>query len=151
MNWRSTTIRQLANNMIVVPNSKIATAIITNYALPETECSMLVAVGVSYDSDLEKVERVTIEVAKEVLQETEGAVSDFEPFIRYNAFGEFSIQFNVILRIKNVVDQHLIRHEFIKRLHLRYRQEGITIPFPTRIVKHDPPIPSPASNNNENQ
>lgn len=143
MNWRSTTIRQLSNNMIVVPNSKIAAAIITNFTLPETECSMLVAVGVSYDSDLEKVERVTIEVAKEVLLDTEGAVSDFEPFIRYNTLGDFSIQFNVILRIKNVVDQHLIRHQFIKRLHARYRQENITIPFPTRTLKHEGSIQEP--------
>jgi len=135
LNWRSTTIRQLANNMVVVPNQKIATSIITNYALPETECSILVAVGVSYDSDLDHVEKTTIEVAKEVLRDTDGAVKNFDPFIRYNAFGESSIQFNVILRIKTVGDQHLIRHEFIKRLHVRYREEGITIPFPIRTVK----------------
>ncbi len=121
--------------MVVVPNQKIATSIITNYALPETECSMLVAVGVSYDSDLDHVEKITVAVAKEVLRDTDGAVKDFDPFIRYNAFGESSIQFNVILRIKNVVDQHLIRHEFIKRLHMRYRDEGIKIPFPTRTIK----------------
>lgn len=135
LNWRSTTIRQLANNMVVVPNHIIATSIITNYAMPDTECSMSVAVGVSYDSDLDYVEKTTIEVAKEVLRDTDGAVKDFEPRIRYNAFGESSIQFNVILRIKNVVDQHLIRHEFIKRLHVRYREEGIKIPFPVRTVK----------------
>ncbi len=74
LNWRSTTIRQLANNMVVVPNQKIATSIITNYALPETECSMLVAVGVSYDSDLDHVEKITVAVAKEVLRDTDGAV-----------------------------------------------------------------------------
>jgi len=32
------------------------------------------------------------------------------------------------------VDQHLVRHEFIKRLHNRYRAEGIEIPFPQRTV-----------------
>lgn len=135
MNWRSTTIRQLANNIIVVPNEKIATSIITNYALPETECSLVVPVGVSYDSDLNHVEKVTIEVAKSVLQATEGAVADFEPFIRFNAFGDSSIKFNVILRIKNVVDQYLILHEFIKQLHARYNQEGINIPYPIRTIK----------------
>ena len=66
---------------------------------------------------------------------TEGAVKDFEPFIRYAAFADSSIQFNVILRIKSVLDQHLIRHELIKQLHLRYRQEGIQIPFPVRTIK----------------
>jgi len=135
MNWRSTTIQQTSNNMVVVPNQKIATSIITNYALPDAECSLVVPVSVSYDSDLDHVEQTTISVAKEVLQATEGAVKDFDPFIRYAAFAESSIQFNVILRIKSVLDQHLIRHELIKRLHIRYRQEGIEIPFPVRTVK----------------
>ena len=135
MNWRSTTIQQTSNNMVVVPNQKIATSIITNYALPDAECSLVVPVSVSYDSDLAHVEKTTIEVARAVLQMTEGAVKDFEPFIRYAAFAESSIQFNVILRIKSVLDQHLIRHELIKQLHLRYRQEGIQIPFPVRTIK----------------
>ncbi|OPX40474.1 MAG: mechanosensitive ion channel protein MscS, partial [Desulfobacteraceae bacterium 4484_190.3] len=57
--WRNTTIRAISNNMIVVPNSKLASAIITNYCQPEKEMSVLIQVGVSYDSDLEKVEKVT--------------------------------------------------------------------------------------------
>ena len=135
MNWRSTTIQQASNNMIVVPNQKIATAIITNSTLPDAECSLVVPVGVSYDSDLTHVENTTIEVAKSVLKSTEGAVSDFEPLIRYTAFAESNIQFNVILRIKSIIDQHLIRHELIKQLHIRYQQEGIKISFPVRTVK----------------
>ena len=135
MNWRSTAIRQNSDNMLVVPYHLIATSTITNFALPKTECSIIVPVGVGYESDLDQVEKNTIEVAQEVLNDTAGAVSDFAPYIRYNAFGDSSINFNVYLRISNVVDQPLIRHEFIKRLHVRYRQEGIDIPFPVRTIK----------------
>ena len=135
MNWRSTTIKQPSDNMVVVPNQKIATSIITNYALPFAECSIVIPVNVSYDSNLEHVESVTSAVAKAIMQQTSGAVSDFEPFIRYGAFAESGISFNVILRVKNITDQHLIRHEFIKQLHVRYQQEGIKIPFPVRTVK----------------
>ena len=67
-------------------------------------------------------------------REVEGAVPDFEPFIRYTAFGDFSINFNVILRAKDVPSQHVLRHEFIKRLKRRYEEEGIKIPFPIREV-----------------
>jgi small-conductance mechanosensitive channel len=63
-----------------------------------------------------------------------GGVASFEPLIRYHTFGEFSIKFTVILRAKEYVDQYLVKHEFIKRLHKRYRQEGITIPFQIRAV-----------------
>lgn len=134
MNWRNTTIRMLPNNMVVVPNAKIASAIVTNYCLPEQEMSVLVQVGISYASDLEKVERVTIEVAQGVMKEVPGGVPEFEPFIRYHTFGDFSINFTVILRVKEFVDHYLVKHEFIKRLHKRYAKEGIEIPFPIRTV-----------------
>lgn len=132
--WRNTTIRTLPNNIVVVPNSKLASTILTNYYLPAREMAVLVQVGVSYGSDLKKVEDVTIEVAKEIMKDVQGGVCEFEPFIRYHTFSEFSINFTVILRAKEYVDQYLIKHEFIKRLHKRYKEEGVKIPFPTRSV-----------------
>jgi len=129
MNWRNTTIKTLTENMVVVPNQKIATSIITNYALPFAESSISIPMGVCYGSNLNQVEKVTAAVAKEILQETEGGVKSFEPFIRYGSFVESGINFNVILRVKTVTDQNFIRHEFIKRIYERYQQEGIIIGF----------------------
>ncbi len=132
--WRSTKIRELPNNIIVVPNSKLAGSIVTNYYLPEQQMACLVQVGVAYNSDLEKVERVTIDVGKKVLKKVTGGVPEFEPFIRYHTFSDFSINFSVILRVKEFVDKYLITHEFMKELHKRYKKEGIEIPFPIRTV-----------------
>ncbi len=132
--WRSTVIKALANNVIILPNQKIASATITNYFMPDKEMGILVAVGVGYDSDLEHVERVTVEVAREVLRDIDGGVEDFEPVVRFHTFGDFSINFNVVLRVKEFTDQYLIKHDFVKRLHNRYRQEGIEIPYPIRTV-----------------
>ena len=139
--WRNTTIRALPNNMVVVPNAKLAGAIVTNYYLPQQEMAVLVQVGVAYESDLKKVETVTIETGREVMQEVPGGVPEFEPFIRYHTFADFSINFTVILRAREYVDQYLIKHEFVKRLHQRYNREGITIPFPIRTV-HLPGSPA---------
>ena len=133
--WRYTTIRQLPNNITVIPNSKLASAITTNYYLPEQELAVLVQVGVAYGSDLDQVERITVEVGREVMRDVQGGVAGFEPFIRYHTFGDSSIQFSVILRGREFTDQYLITHEFIKRLHRRYRAEGIEIPFPMRTVE----------------
>ncbi|MGQ9603521.1 MAG: mechanosensitive ion channel family protein [bacterium] len=132
--WRATTIRALPNNLIVIPNSKITSSIITNYYLPEKELSVIVQVGVHYDSDLEHVEKVVCEVAKEVLQTIPGGKKDFEPFIRYHTFGDSSIQFSVILRVEEFVNGYLVKHEFIKKIHKRFKQEGIVIPFPIRTL-----------------
>ena len=132
--WRSTRIRTLFNKYLILPNSKVTGSAITNFSLPGLECGFSVNVAVSYDSDLEKVERVTIEVAKEVLRETEGSVKEFQPSVGYNSFGDSGIKFSVNLQAREYINQYLIIHEFIKRLHKRYRSEGIEIPFPTRTI-----------------
>jgi len=77
---------------------------------------------------------VTCEVAKEVLTTVPGGKKDFEPFIRYHTFGESSINFTVILRAEEFVDGYLLKHEFVKRLHKRFKEEGIVIPFPIRTL-----------------
>lgn len=134
INWRSTSIRDAADHIIIVPNSKLANMIVSNYNLPQTEIGFTVPLGVSYDSDLEKVERITMEVIKDTLQSVEGGIKDFVPVVRFYNFGESSINLRAILRVKGYVDQFLVTHEFIKRLKKRYDQEGINIPFPTRTV-----------------
>jgi small-conductance mechanosensitive channel len=132
--WRNTTIRTLPSNMVVVPNSRLASAIITNFNQPRKEMGVLVEVGVDYSSDLSKVEEVTVEVAREVLREVPGGAGRFQPFIRYHSFSEYRIEFTVILRADEFVDQYLLRHEFIKRLHQSYREHGIEIPLPVRSI-----------------
>jgi small-conductance mechanosensitive channel len=136
--WRYSTIRQLANNVTIVPNAKLASAITTNYYRPDRELAVLVPVGVSYASDLSHVEAVTVDVARSVMHDVAGGVPSFQPFIRYGAFGDSSINLTVIMRGAEVVDQYLLRHEFIKRLHERYRREGIVIPFPMRTLDLTP-------------
>ena len=132
--WRYTTIISLQNNTIIVPNSKLASAIVTDFNIPGEVISTSIEVGVSYDSDLEKVEKVTTEVAREVLKETGMGVPEFEPSVTYKKFGDSSITFDVDFHVKKFVDQYTVKHEFIKRLHRRYREEGIDIPFPVRTV-----------------
>jgi small-conductance mechanosensitive channel len=135
--WRSTRLRMLANNLVLVPNAKLAQAIVINYHLPSQDLAVLVDVGVAYASDLRHVEQVVCEVGREVMANVPGGVPAFEPFIRYHTFGDSSIDFTVILRAQEFVDQYLITHEFVKRLHTRFNQQGIVIPFPTRtLVAH---------------
>jgi small-conductance mechanosensitive channel len=135
--WRATRIRLLQNNVVVIPNGRLADSIVTNYDLPDKELAVLIGVGVHYASDLAEVERVTGEVAREVMKEVPGGIADFEPFIRYNTFGASSIDFTVILRARQFTDNFLVKHEFIKRLAARYARDGIVIPYPIRALNLD--------------
>jgi small-conductance mechanosensitive channel len=130
--WAQTTIRQMANNVVIVPNSRVAQAITVNYSLPSNPLNMVVPVGVAYGSDLERVERVSLEVAREVLRTSPAGVEEFEPAVRFHTFGDSSITCNVVLQARAFPDRHVIVHAFVKALHARFRAEGIEIPFPQR-------------------
>lgn len=134
INWRQTTVRALSNNLVVIPNGQLAKTNMTNFMRPGQELTILVQAGVSYDSDLEHVERVTVEVVAEVMTEITGALPEHEPAVRFHTFGDSRIGFTVILGVGEFSDQYRIKHEFVKRLHRRYRAEGIRIPSPARTV-----------------
>lgn len=135
INWRSTTIRALPNNLIIVPNAKLAQAIVTNYHLPEKRMSLLIPIGVSYDSDPAEIERILIEEAKKGAQDIPGLLAEPAPFVRFiPGFGDSSLNFTLICQVAEFVDQYLAQHELRKRIFKRFREEGIEIPFPIRTV-----------------
>lgn len=134
ISWRNTTIKEISNNVVIVPNSKLSSAIFINYHLPAKEITLTMDVGVSYNSDLEQVETVTVEVAKEVMQEIAPELKGIEPYIRFHTFNDFSIDFTLYMRVNEYFDQRIGKHLFVKKLHKRYQQAGIQIPFPIREV-----------------
>jgi small-conductance mechanosensitive channel len=132
VNWRTTRIRSWDGNIITIPNSKLAESIVTNYEEPARAMLFLVKCGVSYASDLDKVERVTLEVARDVMQRLPEGAKDAEPAVQFNEFGDSNVVFNVVLKSADRPGYFVVRHEFIKALHKRYRQEGIEIQYPVR-------------------
>ena len=134
INWRNTTIQTVGNNTVVVPNSTLSNSIIENFFLSDRQITFYINVGVGYESDLDVVERVSIEEAKKVIAASEGGVSDFEPFVRFYNFGDSSIDLKVFVRVEEYADQFVITSELIKQIQKRYQKEGINIPFPIRTI-----------------
>ena len=132
--WRTTTIKSLSNNVVIIPNSQLGSAIFTNYHLPIKQLMVTMDVGVSYSSDLEKVEKITVEVATEVMREISPDIIEREPFILFHTFNDFSIDYKVHIPVSEFLSQREAKHLFVKKLHKRYLQEGINIPFPIRDV-----------------
>ncbi len=132
---RNTTIQTFPDgNLVTVPNSLLASSIVKNFSKPRKALWVTLEVGVSYDSDLEHVEAVSLEVAKQVLAEEHGGVLGEDPIVRYHTFGDSSINFDVRMMVREFRSQGPVKHEFIKRLHRRFGEEGIEIPFPIRTV-----------------
>lgn len=143
--WRSTRIRTPFNNMVIIPNSRLADSIITNYQGPTMELAVIVNCGVSYESDLNRVEEVSMDVARQLVEDLDEAVKDFQPWFGFERFGESNIDFWIWLQATDRIASFKLQSELIKRLHARLNQEGITINYPVRRLIYDqkdgPPLP----------
>ena len=140
--WRSTTIRSLGNSMIIVPNAKLAQAIVTNYDLPEKRMSATVEVRVSYDCDPDHIERVLLEVGARGAREIPGMLADPAPSVTFDpGFGDSALGLTLNYQVAEFASQFSVRHELRKRIFRRFREEGIRIPFPARAVYMHAPEP----------
>ena len=132
--WRATRLREGNNNLVIVPNARLVEMISKNYSLPEPEQTVALTVGVARGSDLEKVERVALEVARAVRDASPEGVKGFEPLVRFHTFGPSSVDLNVVLRVTQFPDRGVLLSELVKRLKAKFEQEGIEIPFPQQVV-----------------
>jgi small-conductance mechanosensitive channel len=133
--WRSTTIRPLANNMIIIPNSKLGQAIVTNFYLPDKRVGVSIQIAVSYDCDPDRVERVLLEEARIAAREIPGMLADPAPGVSFDpGFGDWALGFTLGYSVQEFADQFRVRAELRKRILKRLRQEKIDMPFPTRTV-----------------
>lgn len=139
--WRNTTIKALYDDHeVVVPNSRLGDSVVVNYSLPQRPYWVKMDVGVHYDSDLEHVERVVLDVARAVAESHARNPDGPEPVLRFREFGDSSVNLRVRILADRYQTQFELRHEFIKRLHERFRDEGIEIPFPIRTLHVPKPI-----------
>ena len=134
--WRHTTLMERTNNIVTVPNAKISAAIVKNYDKGDPSFSIRVPVGVSYDSDLDHVIKVTEDVAQSVIKDVDGAKKDSTPVVRCFQFGPSSVDLKVYFSGEKYGDQHPIIDEFIRQIHKRFKSENIEIPFPIRTLIH---------------
>jgi len=146
VSWRNTTIKLFSNDLVIVPNAIIGKSRVTNFTTTDEQHVIWFDFGVSYDSDLEQVERVVLDVARWVQREVPGALPDYEPLFRFTDFGDSAITLTISLRAETIADHFPVRHAFIKELHRRFVEEGIVIPFPQRTVHLSQPT-APAEEN----
>jgi small-conductance mechanosensitive channel len=127
-NWRSTSLTVGTGSTAVVPNAKVAQAIVTNFSLPSPEVTVPVEILVGYASDSAVVEEIAMKVAREVQGSVKGAVRGFEPNVRFFGFADLGLRATVLLKAQTVDDQAAVRHAFISRVHTAFIQHGIPHP-----------------------
>ena len=133
--WRSTRIRTLPNNIVIIPNAKVSESMITNYFLPERRMALQLNIGVSYGSNSRRVEEILVDEAKRAAGEIEGLLAEPAPIVRFiPGFGDSSLNFTLICQVREFVDQYYVQHELRHRILERFGREDIKIPFPQRTI-----------------
>ncbi len=138
VNWRSTRLRTWTNNLVVIPNARFSETIITNYSKPDPHVNVYLTCGVAYESDLELVEAVSIDVMQQVEQEHPGVVKDYGVYFGYDTFGESNIDFWLFMQAADRLASFEVRSALIKQLQARLALEGITINYPVRSLRLPP-------------
>ena len=126
--WRNTTIKRPSGELVIVPNSVIGRSLVTNFSAAGNDYGMGVLVSVSYGTDLEVVEQIALEVAREVIAEVGGAVRDSEPIVRFTDLTPPTVTFTTIIRVNSYAERIPARSEFIRRLDRRLSEAGIEAP-----------------------
>jgi len=133
--WRSTRVRMLQDNVVVVPNKRVAESIITNYDLPHSRLGLQIRVSVAYESDPDRVETLLVDEATRAARDVPGLLDDPRPTARLiPGFGESSLDFTLACQVESFVAQYPVQDELRKRILRRLRTEGIEM-FPTRTVE----------------
>jgi small-conductance mechanosensitive channel len=132
--WRTTRIRALAGNLIVLPNSRIAQATVTDFTMPEPTMSVVMQFRFPFDVEPQRAMAMLVEEAKAAAKVTPGLLEDPAPFANSTpGIGDSSIGYSLILKVREFVDQWNAQTAVTQRVWARMQREGIRFPYPTRV------------------
>ena len=134
--WRSTRLLSPANNVVVIPNAKLARASITNYSMPVLRLAVSLVVSAAADADSRRVAAVLEEVIRAAALEVDGMLSDPPPSVLFiPGFGEASLNFTLNCQVRDLASQGPVQNELRHRILERFRREGIGMAVPVRRME----------------
>jgi small-conductance mechanosensitive channel len=134
ISWRTTTLRTPANCIIIIPNSKFADSILTNFNLPDPPVNITLSISVGLEADPRRVEEALRDEARQAVAEMPLLVKSFDPLVRLQSFADAVLQFLVIFRVQDYDAQFDIWGELQQRLCARLTREGWPPAIPARAI-----------------
>ncbi len=140
--WRSTRLQTAPNNILVIPNSKLSRASITNFSLPQPRLALTIMVPVSYGSDTRRVRAALDDLVGQAAREVDGLLSEPPPAVRFAGFGDHSLNFSLVCQVRDFTAQQPVQDEMHYRIVEGLKREGIEMVSPAgpfRPLRSDPP------------
>jgi len=127
---RSTKIKTMDNQLLIIPNSDLCNTILTNQAFPDVRAKGRINIGVAYGSDVEQVKALLVTTALEVSE----VLRDPPPEAYFTAFGDSALQMALFFWVDEYTKVFPITDRINTLLLRRLAEKGITIPYPTTSV-----------------
>lgn len=123
---RSTRIQTFDNEIIIIPNGKLAESKIQNVALPEPKVRVVIPFSVAYGSDIEKVRKVVLKEIKSI----GNVLEDPESYVHFREMADSSLNFKAYFYVKSFENRFAAENEANTKIYNALNKAGISIPFP---------------------
>jgi len=126
---RSTRMKTLDNQIVTIPNAKVTSSIVVNYAMPDFKLKVRIPFSVAYGTDISRVKKILLEIACEAAETTSWVLTDPAPSVYFLEFGESGLNGQLILWTNNYDNSWDVQDYINCRIDERFKKEGIEIPF----------------------
>lgn len=128
---RATTILTNDNIAVIVPNSDFINKQVINWSHNDKKVRISFPVGVSYKEDPERIRKILLSV----VGDNPGVMKEPRPYIRFDQFGDSSLNFNVMVWTSDYIDRpSALKSELYYAVFKAFREHNVEIPFPQRDI-----------------
>ncbi|MBT3643135.1 mechanosensitive ion channel family protein [archaeon] len=130
INLRSTKVLTFDNELIIVPNAKLAEGNIQNIALPEPTARVVIPFSVAYGTNIDKVKKIVLAELKKI----EHFIEDPEPSVKFLVMNDSSLDFKAYFYVDSYKNKLGAIDEANTRIYNALNKNNIEIPFPQMDV-----------------
>lgn len=130
-NWRSAKLINRFNELIVIPNNKVAKERIKNLSRPNKIHAELITIGFSYDDSPQKVKQMLLDIA----EQTENILKHPSPLAITISYDDFYINYGLKFYINDYEDQILMSDQIMTKIYEATKKSGLTIPYPIQDLR----------------
>jgi small-conductance mechanosensitive channel len=127
---RSTKIKTLDNQLLIIPNSDLCNNLLTNQAFPDLRAKGRINIGVAYGSDVNQVKQLLVATALEIGD----VLTDPPPEAFFTTFGDSALQLSLFFWVADYTRLFPVTDRINTVILTRFSEHGIDIPYPTRAV-----------------
>jgi len=127
---RSTKIKTVDNTLLIIPNAELCNSTVINMAFPDVRSKVRLNIGVAYDSNVNMVRSLLVEIALSVPE----VEREPQPEVFFASFGDSSLNMSLFFWVMDYNKVLPVTDSINTIIISKFSEKGIQIPYPTRTV-----------------